>query len=110
MEFIKKVFKPGTNKHYYYVYDAVIKNKKRVEIFVRNATIDEIKAYLSDRTRDDNLTFMVCDNPFCENTFRVTKQEKIQFNLIDPRDKKKLEFQYCSAKCREDHGEQLRAK
>jgi hypothetical protein len=108
MEFIKKVFKPKTNKHYYYVYRNFTKNKKQIEEFVRVATIDEIKAFNSDKSRDDNLTIMVCDNPHCETIFKVTKQEKILFNLIEPRDKKKLQFQYCSAKCREEHGEELR--
>ena len=110
MEYIKKVFKPKTNRHYYYIYKSYTRNGKQFEEFVRDATIEEIKTFNSAKSREDNLTIMVCDNPYCEEIFRVTKQEKILFNLIEPRDKKKLQFQYCSDKCREEHGELLRVK
>ena len=110
MEYIKKVFKSKTNKHYYYIYRSFTRNGKQFEEFVRDATIEEIKAFNSAKERDKNLTTQICANPFCENNFRITKQEKILFYLIEPRDKKKFQFQYCSEKCREEHGELLRTK
>jgi len=110
MEFIKRVFDNKMNKYFYYVVIKVKRNNKWHHKYVRAATIEEIKTFKSGKSQEENLTIMVCAKPDCENIFKVTKQEKNLFNTIEPRDKKKYQFQYCSAKCQEEHGIELRGK
>ncbi len=100
LAFIVRTFDERYNRYYYYV---MVKNKKtRSNEISRPATEEEIKNYHSTHFQEDVLTTRICDSPFCEKPYKLSKAKKYQLFVTNPK-RGAYEFDHCSEKCREEH-------
>lgn len=90
------------NNGYFYVVELVKINNIWCRKYLRRATESEIKNYLEIRNVNKYVVSMICDNPLCDNIVKTTRARKIKLNTEDVK-KGKLEFVYCSKKCRHEH-------
>jgi len=85
----------------YYVAIRIKRNEKWGTKIIRKATKEEIEAYLEQR-KQDNVT-VVCDNPYCDKQFQISREQKIFLNTLNPRHRNTFEFWHCSNECRNAH-------
>jgi hypothetical protein len=67
----------------------------------RRATKEEIEIYLEQRHQE--FCPVICDNPFCDTIFYISRGDKILLNLSNPKEKLSFEWKYCSSECQARH-------
>lgn len=67
---------------------------------IRGATEAEIRAYHIMKRM--NLATLICDNPNCDRKFQVSRNQKLKWNTLYPR-QGKFKFKYCSKTCQQEH-------
>ena len=58
--------------------------------------------------RQQDITIVSCDNPYCDKLFSMSRKQKLLWNTLNPKNGT-VRFKYCSTKCQEDHFKALNA-
>jgi len=93
-----------------YIVRSYTKDGRRVREYVRRATDEEIKEHTKAQHNNKKLVPVVCTYPNCNTIFKIPKKQKQKFFTSFPLRYGRVTLPYCSARCRDAHLKELKAK
>ena len=75
---------------------------------IRKATHEEARASNSRKDNNNDITYMSCANPECDNLIKILRSPKPKFNTTYPLRYKRYQMIYCSEVCQQEHDKILK--